>query len=260
MKHRNAARAFGGVFALISVFGLLVAAAPPARALAPAIPEDVASLYSSEALAELRESGDEMVSTGEVVDFREARDFGEIKRIHTWSSAFLAGRSSAEPVAATEEWLAPILGRDGSSLGTYRVWRPKVDAPAEFAGYNNETELGNAMQKLAPTTQLVEDPRTAGWFALADGTVTALTEQAEKEVPYPAPVDEVMPIIHKRVAQTIADSEGIDGAVGGGGVQDRRPWHSGIDPAIWAGLALLIAGTAGAVGVVRRTQRRTPAE
>lgn len=226
------------------------------------VPPDVQDAYSQQAIDYLRTSSEGTVDVGnigdsEVPDFSSAARFGTPHEIYSWSSGMIAGDTKVDPVAASGEWLAPILTETGDVLGTYRVWRPSEGAKAEMAGYNNDVDLGRQLGTLSATARLVNDAPSAEWLSLDRGTVSALNQTATVEVPYPVPVAELTPIVAKRYAQAIEDAKGRDDAVGGGGPRDdQRPWYYGMN--LWVltgGVIALAAGIAGVTIVLVRRQR-----
>lgn len=192
---------------------------------------------------------------GEIPDFSDAARFGTIFRVHQWSEDFAYGRSSREPLKTFDEWAAPFVNGADDAIGVFRVWRPTPGAPAEEVGYNNDAKVAGVLLNLDPSSTLIEDPRTGGWFALKEGLIVGLNEAAVMEAPRPVPPAELMPIISERVARSIVDSAGLDGAAGGGGpLEDRRPWIARVDPIIVGGVAVALIGAAGAIIVLRRSR------
>lgn len=248
-----------------SLFGFVIAVALSAGSLAPAhaagneIPPDVRAAFSDDALAALQKSEESQVTvdgTG-VPDFSAATSFGVPRQVYMWSTDLILGKPSDEPTTALDEWLAPILGPAGEPLGTYRVWRPTPDSTAELAGYNNDIELAAALQKLDEVSVLVSDPTIEAWYAVRDGSVSAVNQSAAREVPYPTAIDEVALLVAERYGAAIADSEEVgEGAAGGMAVDDRRPWFYGMDPWILgAGSLLLLVAAWGGIWWARARRR-----
>ncbi|WP_146086482.1 hypothetical protein [Rathayibacter sp. AY1D1] len=230
-----------------------------AQAATEGIPSDVQAAYSTEALEKLRTADETLVTVDEtgVPDFSSASSFGTPHQVNLWSSDLISGKASNTPTSPLEEWLAPILGPDGEPVGTYRVWRPTSDSKAELAGYNDDTELVGALQALSEKSVLVSDPTFEAWYAVSDGSVSALNESAAREVPYTTSLNEVASIVSTRFAESIKNSEATgEGAAGGMTVLDRRPWYYGMDPwMLGAGAFLLLASAAGAFWRVRANRQ-----
>ncbi|MBD3943601.1 hypothetical protein IF188_18065 [Microbacterium sp. NEAU-LLC] len=253
-----------GVRAVFAVALALLLSGYAAPALADdSTPPDVRDAYSTKALDNLRASNGGTKDAGNmgdagVPDFSSAARFGDPHQISVWSAELIAGDAKAPAVTATDEWLASVLAADGEVLGTYRVWRPSAAARAEMAGFNNDVELGRALSALPSDAVLVNDAPSAQWLSLDDGVVSALNQVAAVEVPSPMPVSELAPIVAKRYAQAIADAEGHDDAVGGGGSTGvHRPWYDGTKVWIIAGVtAAILAGALGAAIALSRERRR----
>lgn len=243
-------------------FGLVVVFSAGSLGLAHAasekIPPDVQAAYSAAAITDLQNVEDSLVTTDKtgVPDFSSASSFGTPHQVHLWSAELIAGKTSSDPTAPLEEWLASIDGPSGELLGTYRVWRPAAGNTAELAGYSDDIELAGALSKLDDKSDLVSDPAIEGWYAVSDGSVTALNQSAAREVPYTASIEEVAGIVAARYAAAIQNSEEVgEGAAGGMAVEDRRPWYYGMDPWVLGVGVLLLLAAAGAA-VWRVTVRR----
>jgi hypothetical protein len=225
------------------------------------LPPDVQAAYSIDALNALRNAEESLVTVDKtgVPDFSAAESFGAPRQVNLWSTELITGKLPSEPTSALEEWLAPILGPAGEVLGTYRVWRATSGGNAELAGYNDDIELGAALQELGDGSVLVSDPAIEAWYVLRDGSVSALNQSAVREVPYPMPVDEVARTIADRYDAAIRNSEQVgDGAAGGMTVEDRRPWYYGMNLWILAtGSLVLLASALGGIWWTR-AHRRTP--
>jgi hypothetical protein len=234
-----------------SALAMTLTATLPAYAGDDEAPADVQAAYSSEALDYLRAADDSEVTVDQtgVPDFSSAAAFGTPHQVNLWSPELIAGKSFSEPISPLEEWLAPILGQGGEPLGTYRVWRPTSDSKAELAGYNDDIELARALLQIDDKSDLVSDPAIEAWYAVSDGSVTAVNQSAAREVPYPTSIADVAKIVSARYAEAIETSEEAgEGAAGGMPVDDRRPWYYGMDPwVLGAGVLLLIASAIGAV-------------
>ncbi len=199
----------------------------------------MASAYSANALAARRHAQDTSVTVDETggPDFSQATSFGLPWQIQLWSNDLISGKPSAEPTKPIEEWLAPILGPEGDVLGTYRVWRPSPGSEAELAGYDGDIELASALQKIDPQSALVSDPTIGAWYALSEGTVTALNQSAAREVPSAMPIDEVAGLVSARYAEAITKSQ--ENGYG------MNPWILG------AGSVMLLAAAIGLIWRIR---------
>lgn len=226
MRLRRIAATFAGVALLVLT---MTALAPNAPARADEhVPDDVAAVFDDDALP----SG--------------GARFGHIFRIHHWSMDFNLGRSSDAPLRALDEWIAPYLDADGEALGIVRVWRPSSLASPEGAGHDADRRLATAIHELPTSSTLVEDPRIAAWFAVHEGLIAALNENAAQEAPHPVSAEELMPVVSSRVAASIAGSECLDGAAGSGGGSpvDHCAWYQRIDPVVWFVAVPIVLGVA----------------
>ncbi|WP_449283907.1 hypothetical protein [Leucobacter sp.] len=135
---------------------------------------DVAARFDERAATGLREDRSGALAEDGGNPLSGASAFGRIHRIHHWAPEYVAGASSTPVAAPLDEWIAPILDDDGTALGTYRVWRPSSDDPAEEAGFNADAALAAAIATMDPAAALIEDPSSGMWFALQDGRAAAL--------------------------------------------------------------------------------------
>lgn len=209
------------------------------------MPEDVAAAFSDEGVQALRRLN------AEAQDSSEIAGFGMPRQIHLWSESLLRTGSAENPTVAIEEWVAPALDADGKAVGLYRVWRPSDDAPAEFAGYAPDAESAAAIHGMAASATLIDDPPIAGWFSLEDGRLTALNEHAEADVPHPAALESVAPIISERHDEMVRQAAAVDDLAAGTRVLDAR----GIS--ILLTVATLVAVAAVTLHVRRRARSRS---
>lgn len=239
------------VIALALALATLGPASPAAAA--QAVPDDVVAAFSDEALREAKSinASEYPADDAGAADFADAVGFGLPRQVHLWSSSLLETGVTGDPVIAIEEWVAPILDASGESVGLYRVWRPDPRAPAEFAGYDADAESAAAISAMDSSTTLVSDPTIGGWYSLRGGELSALNHQARAELPDPAVLDSVAPLISARHHESVRQSAGIEGAAGGASTTDQ---HSPAARAAgWAAMAaLVVAGGVIAVIIVRR--------
>ncbi len=240
---------------LLAFAGLLMMPAA-GNAADDRVPSDAEAQFGEAALAKIRETQENLVTVDEKApDFSSVDHFGTIFRINHWSKDFLYGRSAEHPITTLDEWVAPFLTKNDEPLGIFRVWRPTPDAPAEIAGFGSDGKTAAGVATADPSSTLIEDPMTREWFAMSGDEITALNDTAAMEAPNPVEVGELMQVVSKRFLATLADSEGIEGAAGGGGpLEDRRTWFDQIGPEIWIGAGLCVFGVIGATVVVRRSR------
>ena len=212
----------------LAAIGLLLAVTPLTPAHADdGVPDDVKEVFATRAVQDMHDNTESTVVGGSPVDLREVTGFGVILEKFLWSREFLSGSVTDAPIRSIDEWIAPALRDDGEAVGTYWVWRPQPGAPAEFAGFDDDSELGTALKGVPEGAQLVEDPTIAGWYSVKDGLVTALNSQAAAEVPTPIPLDEFQPILAERRADAIEASRG--------------PWYGNEYVIVGAFVALAVA-------------------
>ena len=206
---------------LAAVTALLLIGTQVAHAETSAeIPDDVARVFSSDFVQEMNESAENSVVIGEgevsvgesPVDFSGVVGFGACHEVFLWDRAFIIDGAASTPFTTANEWIVPALAENGNALGIAMAWRPAPEAKAEVAGYSNDTELGNALEKIPEGAQLVHDPTIDGWYFVQDGMVTALNSRAATEVLHPMPLKEFQKIIGKRWA----DREAAAASEGGG--------------------------------------------
>jgi len=228
-----------------------------AQAADEGTPADVRAQFGEAAIASIHESQASFDQLeGNTTDLTKATSFGTIFRITQWSTDFVYGRSSENPVIELDEWLAPVIDESGAAIGTYRVWRPTPGAPAEYAGLNGNEDTAAALNKLNPSAVLIEDPMSSGWFAMEEGKIFALTDVAAMEAPKPVSPEELMPVVSKRVLATIENSAGLDGAAGGGGpLGDLRAQDGELIPGVILSLSVAGAGVLGLVIVLLRMRK-----
>ncbi len=195
------------------------------------VPDDVAAWFVNEAVGTVTEL--------ELPEEYTTVAVGDPRPEHLWSSDFLAGKATDEPLAPLEQWVAPYSG-DGVPAGTVAAWRE--DGVVTFASADENALLGAALTELAPDAVLVEEPMLGAHFAVVDETVTTLVP-GFFEGPSTAPLSSFQPVLADQVAEHIAAA-----------VPEPQPdrWWS---PVVWAALGLALVGAVGLV--VRAAWRRS---
>lgn len=196
------------------------------------IPNDVMNAFMVDMLDDMHRGSDTAVVLGKDAsqlgrpdDYTGVVGFGPIHEVYGWSQEYIAGENTDTPFRPYDEWIAASLLEDGTVVGTARVRRPTPTSAAEFGEISNRFELGQALNMVPDDAILVEDPTNIGWYAVRDGIVTAVSDQAAAEVPTPMTLDEFQSIIAERWAAREAASQGIPGSAGGSGVGDVSWWH-----------------------------------
>ena len=187
------------------------------------------------------------------VDYGEVTKFGAIGEMFVWSQEFLFEGVVDNPTQPINQWIAPALRENGEAVGTYSVRRPVPNAQVEPGSFDNDHELGTALNGAPEGVQLVMDPTIGGWYFIKDGMVTALNSQAAVEIPRPVTLEEFRPIVAQRYAEAIEASQGTPGSAGGGGL--NAPWwyRNQVAISLVGGFAALTV--AGVVFVVLRRKR-----
>ena len=160
--------ALAALLAVLALAALLLAGplAGPARA-ADSAPDAVTAWLRDHAPAALAADTDAPSSVS--TDYK----VGSAQPEYTWTDAFLAGEVAPTPVTATDRWLAPV-SVGGEVLGGVVV-QEEDDGTVTLVHAVWEEAFGKA---LMGAVELVWDESVRSWFALDDGQLWAVTEDA----------------------------------------------------------------------------------
>ena len=134
----------------------------------PRVPENVGQYFASGLVPRLVDLFG--AKAGSEVVFDSATKVGGIRRVLSWTTAFLSGAKTDEPTRLTNTWVAPVTAADGTIAGVATVWiNPASDQP-ELADFSSGPALATALG-LAPTgTLIIRDDSRSAWFA-TDGSI-----------------------------------------------------------------------------------------
>ena len=134
----------------------------------PRVPENVGQYFASGLVPRLVDLFG--AKAGSEVVFDSATKVGGIRRVLSWTTAFLSGAKTDEPTRLTNTWVAPVTAVDGTIAGVATVWiNPASDQP-ELADFSSGPALATALG-LAPTgTLIIRDDSRSAWFA-TDGSI-----------------------------------------------------------------------------------------
>ena len=218
------------IMTISAVLLLLCFPSTAAQADGDEVPENVADVFSTDMLEDMHDNGSSVMlgknpgTFANPVDYGDVVGFGTIHEVFVWSHAFIFDGDPTSAPEPYEFWIAPALLNNGDAAGTATVRWPSPEGVARVSGYDNDVELGNALKKVPDGAQLITDYTINAWYAVKDGTVTAVNTAAATEVPQPMPIEEFQPIIATRWAERIAASEGVFGGAGGGGGGNGASW------------------------------------
>jgi hypothetical protein len=229
---------------MTAVMGLVITAvlAAPMAALAADGPSaDVAAALKGQLLRDVQGSaarlyaqaqGDETMKGAP--DFSGSVQADDVHEIFRFSDAFYAGKDVGPAVVRTDQWVAGVR-RGAKALGTITVHA--AAGAVDLVGFDGNIPLATALAGVAEDETLVADESGGAWFAIDGDTVRPVNAQALIELPQPAPLSDLRRVVAARVAQAIADADGMSDAVGGGGPVASVP----ADEGFW-GVGTLLAG------------------
>jgi hypothetical protein len=138
----------------------------------PRVPHQVASYFATGLVPRLvdlfgAKAGAELV-------YDATNRVGTVRRVLSWTDAYLAGAKTDEPTQLTNNWIAAVTASDGTVLGLATVWiNPASDQP-ELADFAPGAALADAIDSAPKGTRIVRDDRRAAWFATDGKTLTPL--------------------------------------------------------------------------------------
>ena len=157
------------VLAAATVF----ASGSAARALdEPRVPENVGQYFASALVPRLVDLFG--AKAGLKVAFDSTDKVGGIRRVLSWTSAYLSGIKTDEPTQLTNTWIAPVSAADGTVAGLATVWiNPASDLP-ELADFSLGASLARALASAPSGTLVIRDGSHSAWFAIDGRTLTPL--------------------------------------------------------------------------------------
>ena len=157
------------VLAAATVF----ASGSAARALdEPRVPENVGQYFASALVPRLVDLFGAKAGAKVAIDSTDK--VGGIRRVLSWTSAYLSGIKTDEPTQLTNTWIAPVSAADGTVAGLATVWiNPASDLP-ELADFSLGASLARALASAPSGTLVIRDDSHSAWFATDGRTLTPL--------------------------------------------------------------------------------------
>jgi len=157
------------VLAAATVF----ASGSAARALdEPRVPENVGQYFASALVPRLVDLFG--AKAGAKVAIDRTDKVGGIRRVLSWTSAYLSGIKTDEPTQLTNTWIGPVSAADGTVAGLATVWiNPASDLP-ELADFSLGASLARALASAPSGTLVIRDDSHSAWFATDGRTLTPL--------------------------------------------------------------------------------------
>lgn len=198
-------------------------------AIAEGVPGEVAAWFRDEG----RETLTEQAVAGLDLDpeVEEEAVLGLVRPVTTWSPEFVEGAGTTTPVAETGEWMAPVRVAD-EGVGVLRVTWEGGEEPVRLETLEPAPDLAAAVLALAADDPLVHDLVLDAWFAVIDGEVRPVDEDARDSLAGSLPVEDYQPFVVDRYSEPGAELEAVD----------RPTWT----PAAWTAgiIAVVLAWTA----------------
>ena len=144
-----------------------------ARALdEPRVPENVGQYFASALVPRLVDLFG--AKAGAKVTIDSTDKVSGIRRVLSWTSAYLSGIKTDEPTQLTNTWIAPVSAADGTVAGLATVWiNPASDLP-ELADFSLGASLARALASAPSGTLVIRDDSHSAWFATDGRTLTPL--------------------------------------------------------------------------------------
>ena len=157
------------VLAAATVF----ASGSAARALdEPRVPENVGQYFASALVPRLVDLFG--AKAGAKVTIDSTDKVSGIRRVLSWTSAYLSGIKTDEPTQLTNTWIGPVSAADGTVAGLATVWiNPASDLP-ELADFSLGASLARALASAPSGTLVIRDDSHSAWFATDGRTLTPL--------------------------------------------------------------------------------------
>jgi len=208
---RSAARALVAA----SLVAVSVSAVPTAASASEgSVPAEVRAYVKGGGLVDRLDDVYGENAAGEGIPFDDTTKPGPISRVFLFTDERLAGDLDGRPTRMVNQWAVPVsLG--GDPLGVAIVWINLETDTAELAEFEPDADAAVALADVPDDAQLVHEPGSAAWFALADDTLTPLVA-GSSGVTEPTPVDEVAlttPTPAPDAADAVDDSGGRVGLV-----------------------------------------------
>lgn len=172
----------------------------PAATLAP-VPDAVAAWFA--------EDGQTVVEGTTLAAEPEELVLGHPRQVSLWTAGYIAHDAAAEPAEGIDEWLAPVIGppveEEGDPVPVGAVWAGSQDnGDIRLVAVLREPDLAGALTNLPGAVTLVHDTGLDGWFALADGEVWPLGENARTVLQGSLAVDIFQDFVHERLGEPTA--------------------------------------------------------
>lgn len=222
------------------------------------VPAAVAEWFENSAPPEARQLQANTVTvdgvTAGTVLPKSANNVQAPRTVEGWRQAFIDGTGD-DATVATDQWVAPVFGGDGSPVGLIRAWIPPGESKVEIATVEMDAPAAKAIAALPEDQILVEDGG-ASWLGVdaQKGVVRALTTSGRLEL-----ASTQVPLAHYRSALAKEERRGADAKTApssssdlvGGGSTMPQPADG---PPYWGtaqvGLGLLLIGV-GVIALIR---------
>lgn len=199
----------GGLLAVVMLVGGSAAAATPAPTPEPTptatptvvpVPEPVAAWFTGPGLEAAQQSA--------IGAETEALIVGRPRQVALWSDGYIAGDPAAEPTQPLEEWVAPVTAppaEEGERVPVGVVWAGSENGAApELIEILEDPDLAAGLARHEGELTVVRDTGVDGWFALAEGEVWPLSENARSVLQGSLAVDVFQAFVHRRLGEPTA--------------------------------------------------------
>jgi hypothetical protein len=175
--------------ALVLAAGFAIAPALSAAASVGSVPPEVRAYVTGGGLLDRLDDFYGENGSGEGIAFDDSTTPGPISRVFLWTDARLAGDTEGKPVRMANEWAVPVTVAE-QPVGVAIIWINLDTEQPELAEFTEDADAASALAEVPDAAQLVRDPVTGAWFALAEEVATPLVS-GSSGVTEPAPVDEL---------------------------------------------------------------------
>lgn len=176
---------------------------------------------------------------------------GPIHQLSVFTEEYYEDNATAPPVAMQQEWMSSIR-RDGTVIGTLRVYKPEGGV-AQLAAANGDIDLGKTLDATEEKA-IVEVPWTRSFYTIVDDIVSPVNAPAHEEVPSAADLDAVQDVMAEQFQEMNKDASG-PASVGSGrpiSTPARTLADEKSDAVTFMGLAVAALGASGLVVLRRR--------
>ena len=194
---------------LAIALGLASTGTQAAQALdEPKVPEQVGTYFATGLIPRLAGLYGPGAKAGTGITFDATTKVGGIRRVLSWTNAFLAGTKTASPTELTNNWIASVTINQTEVVGLATVWiNPSSDLP-ELANFDPGPALVAALAAAPASTMLIRDVAHAAWFATDGTTITPLVA-GTSGVTFPTPPANYQKTIAAVTTDAAAPNQGL---------------------------------------------------